>query len=302
LRYKYPGRDNYLSQLIWDLKPMTYIGAAFELSPTDPFRERGGVARLSLKFGVPVGGGSMEDRDWLADLDKPWSPENREYMTHFSRHDVGAESAFLSDIFLGMNYPISKSFSIKPYAKISLMRFSWIAQNGFFQYPDTPPENQKPQENIYDKPWTDALPRQVISGPVVHYEQLWIYLAPGIFVGARVNRIFSLGLSFNISPLVFCYAADDHLQLGSQYSKAKETQDYMVLGLMIEEEVEFSFTLGERIEFKAGASFRSVTGSRGLTYVRDTGIRKDEPRIRAPNDAGAEISYFEAGLGLKFQF
>ena len=48
--YKYPKKAQYLSELLWDLKPLFYIGIAADLGPRNPFQNSGLIAAGSFKF------------------------------------------------------------------------------------------------------------------------------------------------------------------------------------------------------------------------------------------------------------
>ena len=63
--YKTSGEDRYLSELLWDLKPLFYHQSALDFGKTRPLRGPGFWGSLSLRLGIPAGSGNMEDRDWL---------------------------------------------------------------------------------------------------------------------------------------------------------------------------------------------------------------------------------------------
>jgi outer membrane protease len=74
--YKFPNRDLYYSELLWDLKPLFYVGLTADYCLRDPFQQKGLIVSLSLRYGLPFKTGVLENRDWL---------NNRtNYFTHYS--------------------------------------------------------------------------------------------------------------------------------------------------------------------------------------------------------------------------
>jgi outer membrane protease len=96
--YKYIDQDDKLSQLLWDLKPMAYLGSALSFSRSNPLSGFGAALDLSVKFGLPLASGFMEDRDWRnADPGQ---------LTDFSTHEAYLGGGDLdAGRFRGHGYP-----------------------------------------------------------------------------------------------------------------------------------------------------------------------------------------------------
>jgi outer membrane protease len=115
--YKFPGSDLYLSELLWDLKPLLYAGIAFDFGPRDPFKHDGFTSALSLKYGLPLKTGIHENRDW--------DNFQNHHLTHFSRHDAFSRGAFFFDISAGYSWRLNTTLALITYGMFTYMRLSW---------------------------------------------------------------------------------------------------------------------------------------------------------------------------------
>ncbi|GHV92951.1 hypothetical protein AGMMS50268_34540 [Spirochaetia bacterium] len=97
--YKSSDTDDYLSQLLWDLMPQVYIGTALSLARANPLAGLGAALDVSVKFGIPMASGTMEDRDWQDKAD----PDR---LTDFSSHDAATGNVLLLDISGGVPSPL----------------------------------------------------------------------------------------------------------------------------------------------------------------------------------------------------
>ncbi|MDR0450590.1 MAG: omptin family outer membrane protease, partial [Treponema sp.] len=61
--YRSERSGTYLSELLWDIKPLVYSGLVLDVSQK---KSPGFFYSVSLKFGFPMMSGLLEDRDWLA--------------------------------------------------------------------------------------------------------------------------------------------------------------------------------------------------------------------------------------------
>jgi outer membrane protease len=182
--YKNSYEDTYLSQLLWDLKPMVYLGSALSLSRADPLAGLGAAADLSIKFGLPILSGTMEDRDWQNKTDPGM-------LTDFSSHNAYIQGAMLLDLSGGISIPIASTVVIKPLVSFSYMRFSWIGKDGYGEY-------RKTVGGVYIDDWDKV----TWQGTVISYDQNWIIFSPvGLGVFWPVRRSLSLDFRF-LSVLV----------------------------------------------------------------------------------------------------
>jgi outer membrane protease len=263
--YRDSGGDDYLSTLLWDLKPMVYLGSALSFSRTDPLAGLGVEANLSVKFGLPLLSGSIEDRDWM---------NNPDELTHYSKHDAylqgGAAFPLLLDFSGGITIPIASRFAIKALSSFSFMRFSWEARDGYTKYPpDSPPT--------------------AFSGTGITYDQHWFIFSPGFGVFWPFHRSLSMGFSLFISPLIYVKALDTHVRTNVQYF------DKMRWGLYVEPSLELTFSPNSYLSLVLHGNWRSI-GGRGDT----TAINKETDNLtKFANTAGARYSAFDLGLFLK---
>ncbi|MDR3335267.1 MAG: omptin family outer membrane protease [Treponema sp.] len=265
--YKALYKDDYTSQLLWDMKPLLYVGASLDFSL--PMKHLAFFVGFSSKFGIPAQTGIMEDRDWQSS-----SPE----LTDFSSHDNNTHSAVLLDGSLGLSIPLGSKLLLKvAYAGLSYMYFSWTAQDGFGRYADS---------NWVEKPY---------SGPVIDYIQSWLIFSPGISLYAPLvigKKILSLEASFRIGPVVFCNDQDDHLTTKTRYN------DYMSGGLFLEPRLEFAFSPCRWLSISLHGAYRSISGVRGATYRTFSGASS---KFTTP-DAGVGYAVWDTGLSLTIRF
>jgi outer membrane protease len=263
--YKNNG-DDYLSQLLWDLKPMVYLGSALSFSRTDPLAGLGAEANLSVKFGLPLVSGSIEDRDWMND-----NPDE----THYSKHDAylrgGAAFPVLLDFSGGITIPVASRVAIKALGSFSFMRFSWEARDGYKKYE------------------SDDFP-VATPGTGITYDQHWFIFSPGLGVFWPFHRSLSVGFSFFISPLIYVKALDTHVHTNVQFF------DKMRWGVYMEPSLELTFSPNDYLSLVLHGNWRSITGARGDTTKVTIGTNVSTKYI---NTAGAGYSVFDAGLLLK---
>jgi outer membrane protease len=277
----YPSetKADLLSHLLWDMKPVFYYGLLMEFSPVKPLERWGFFSGLSMKYGIPGQSGVMEDRDWQ-------SVENAE-LTNFSSHDNIAKEIYLIDFSTGVSFPFFKALIVKAFVNISYMVFRFDGENGYSIY--ARPVDSDNQPGIY-YPINYYPMEDTFYGRVISYSQKWFYAAPGVSVGYGYKDIFLAEISFMISPLVLCADLDEHIFKGLQF------RDNMGGGIMLEPGFRFSIDVSKWLNISCDISWRYISGTRGLTYIRyqiGTGnyIQKGE--------AGAGLSILNTALLLK---
>ncbi|GHT82874.1 hypothetical protein FACS1894137_02650 [Spirochaetia bacterium] len=273
--YKYSDTDDYLSELLWDLKPLVYLGSSLFFSRGDPLAGLGAAVELSVKFGLPLSTGTMEDRDWY----DPYVPDNNyddTYLTNFSSHDAtnkGANHrAMLLDVSGGITIPVKSAVAIKALVSFSYMRFSWIAQDGYREY------------------MREGGVKIPMQGAGITYDQYWLIFSPGLGLSWPVNRVLGLDFHFFGSPLIFAWDEDVHLLTKMRY------RDTMRWGLYLEPGLDFSLAFNRYLSLVLQGSWRYISGARGDT----TATREGSPYSSTfTNEAGAGYSAFDGGLLLK---
>jgi len=266
--YVYSGdtKGKLLSELKWDMKPVYYTGIQLDFGRIDPMTSPGFFSTASFKVGFGGDSGKIEDRDWM-------SIEN-DALTHFSSHTNKTRELIWLDITAGATLPIKDYFYIKPFFSGSWMRFSFAGRDGYVKYA------KKVQAGIYlpidDDPNFDFYEDK----DVINYKQNWFLAATGFSVGTKILFPFSFDLSFQISPLTYCAAIDEHLLRDLTFA------DFSGLGLFIESGGSVSFT-AQRIEFSFNFNYRYIGKTRGISYMKEgNGDYPPKPN----SEAGAGLS------------
>lgn len=277
--------DTYLSQLLWDMKPLFYAGTSLNCSQVNPLERFGFFTDLSIKFGIPIlrKTGIMEDRDWMNKL----TEEKNDDLTHFSSHDNDTQGAFLLDFSIGLSLPLAERLLLKGYADVSYMYFSWASQDGFTQYAS------KGTSGVY-APWDDTIPKSKHYGPAINYQQEWIILTPGVALYIPFPYGLSLKLDLRISPWIWCVAMDDHFLTETQYSD-RTSQG----GLLFESQGEITFVPHPRLELSLSLGYRAIQGLRGPTYTRNTG--QTSGLVVQKGSGGTGYLVLDTGLSVKIR-
>jgi outer membrane protease len=270
LVYKFPDRDLYLSELLWDLKPLFYIGLAADYGPNDPFKHGGFTAALSIKYGLPLKTGVIENRDWVN--------YEHNYLTHFSTHDLYSRGAFFFDISAGYSWQLSNNLAFLAYGEFTFKHLFWSGWNGYYQYSPG---------GAFAPPWNDTLPKVELNGEVIRYIQNWFILAPGFSLNWKPHPLFSFSGSFSYSPLIYCRARDDHL-----VPPARTFHDYLYFGHYFKGNGELIFSTTENIDLSLNLSYTHISGTRGDTRTSGIIIRQI---------AGAGYSAFGLGLAARIR-
>jgi len=218
----------------------------------------------------------MEDRDWQ-------SIENAA-LTNFSSHENKTNEFLWIDLAAGASLPL-KYLYIKPFISGSWMSFMFIASGGYYKYAEENPEGSgkfEPIKNAPDKP---------LSGNVITYRQDWLLLAAGLTIGTNILAPFSFDFSFQISPLTYCAAVDNHIRTNTVY------KDFTYYGLFLEPKFSVSFDAA-RFKFSFDASYRSISKTKGESYA---GYNNKNFTLSA-NKAGAGLSVMDFQFAFKYRF
>ena len=278
--FKYPKGDQYVSQLLWDLKPLIYFGMEFRMFPGETFPENGFFTAGSIKFGLPFKAGAMENRDWQY-------PDN-ENLTNYSWSEAYSQGSVLADISAGSSWVLNDSLTLDLYGQFSFMHFSWMAENGYYQYLETTDGVINPGQI-----WHEDIPKIGIFGPGIRYIQNWFILSPGFTLRGKIAQHFTTGISFNYSPLVFCIARDDHLMRNIIF------WDSLFLGHYINGSCNISIRTNGNTELSLALSYRLITELRGPSFQARTGANQSGRPTQSTRDAGAGFSAFDLSLAMK---
>ncbi|QQO08064.1 omptin family outer membrane protease [Breznakiella homolactica] len=274
--YHNAQENTYLSQLIWEMKPLWYMGSSFSVFPSEPMDGIGFFADLSLKFGFSNGTGDMEDRDWLG--------TTHSELTHLSVHTNYTEGAVLADFTGGVGFPIVSRVVYKMFVKASYMHFKWTAREGYLQYASY-------TQGDYE-PWDESLSKVPVYGAAIAYEQDWFLAGTGIGLYVPFLRIFSLEAEAAVSTLVRCAALDDH------FGRNLEFYDETRGGLAFDIGARFSVSLPRFIDLGFSVSYRRISGTRGDSKERST----DTGLYTGTSSAGTGYSVLDAAVTATIRF
>lgn len=279
--YKYSGEDTYLSQLLWDIKPIVYAGLGADFGPKDIFEGHGFAAKTTVKAGLPLRSGIIEDRDWLN--------AQHDWLTHYSKHDAHSRFSLLADISAGYSWRLSSSLALGLYGEFSYMYFSWSARNGYKQYPNYPPavKNSEP-------PWDESYDKVPTDGEGIRYRQNWLILSPALSLHWKISRYFSLDGFFNYTPLIYCADRDDHLDR----VPVLIFWDYMVFGHYFQWGGAFTLSPKKNLDLSLTVNGRYIMKTRGMTQEK----AGSDPVVQTSNDgAGVGFKAVDFGFYAKFK-
>jgi outer membrane protease len=264
--YSVPGetKNEFLSELVWDMKPVFYYGIHAEFGRLDKMKGPGFFSSLSFKTGIPIDSGIMEDRDWQ-------SVENSA-LTNFSSHTNRTTEFFLLDAAVGVSFPIKTYLYLTPFISGSWARFAFTGRDGYGVY-----AREKDYKTYYS---IDDNPQQVSykGYEVIRYEQDWLLLSVGVSAGTKILYPFIFDLSFQISPLTYCAATDNHILRSTVF------RDFTAWGLFLEPSFKASYVV-KTVEFSLGLSYRHIGKTKGESYANE-------------NNAGFRLAANKAGAGL----
>ena len=277
--FKYKNSDQYVSELLWDLKPLFYLGLGLEYCPGKPFERDSFFAAGSVKIGLPLKTGIMEDRDW--------DNKYEDYLTKYSRHDAFSQNAILADISAGYSWYLGDKFVLGAFGEFSYMYYSWMAENGYYQYAKSNEE------------WDDSIPKINIYGPAIRYAQNWFILSPGMFMKIKLSDNFLLEGNFRYSPLIFCADRDDHL-FQDEFGEGQLFFGYFYFGHYIDGGARLIYSPVTNLDLSLSLSYRYITGMRDKTYYATTGAGASGHTFEN-YEGGAGFSALDINLAVKIR-
>jgi hypothetical protein len=281
--YKDENSEALLSQLLWDMKPLWYGGTVVEFAQRDPLRHFGFFGALSVKFGVPMNTGVVEDRDW---------PKEGGALSNFSCHDNITQGAIMMDTALGISVPV-RFLALRLSLGLSYMRFAWAAYDGYFRYGKNTGAGYEPLE--------DSDPAILASGAVLSYSQEWLFMPFGLSLVITPGRLFSGTLRCNVGPVFVFTGRDDH-HLLTRTNQYAQFIDYMTGGLSLEPGGEFRFSPAERFSLALQFSWRSVTAKpHGMSLGRLTGSSGSTEWVSLGDSAGGLFQALDLGIGFEIR-
>jgi outer membrane protease len=271
--YKNSKSNTKLSQLLWNIKPLFYWGAALDFSRRMPLNKWAFFANVSIQSAFPAKTGVMEDRDWMA---------ANNGLSHFSSHDNYTEGATFFDFAAGISLPVKSILLLKFFAGLDYMNLRWVGREGYIQYA------AYTGNDTYNN-WDASLEKKPTYGPVIYYYQDWLIFSPGVSAHINLFERFDIGLYFHIGPVIFCNDFDDHLSRKLQFTER------MFGGIMLKPRGEIIFIASQHLNLALNVSYKFIEGTRGSTDVRDTSTNKVQSYA---NSGGAAYSVLDVGLSV----
>jgi len=287
LIYDKNGNSKYTSELQWDIKPLLYTGLTVEYAPKVPYRDIGFYGALGIKLGFPMKTGAMEDRDWLTPASIPGS------MTLFSSHDNKTKAAIIADLEPGISLPIIFNFSVRLYLGISYMYFRFEGWNGYTQYGVN---NHTPTLISPYVPWDSSWSKTKIRGLGIDYVQHWIILKPGIDFLWNTDY-FSARLGVSASPMVGCYAFDNHYMRDPPFQAIFD----LFSSLYIEPRADFLYIINKRFNIGLSFSYRHIREAKG-NIEQDEYYPSRTSTSKYKNIGGASYKAFSTELVFRVNF
>jgi outer membrane protease len=259
-------KGELLSELLWDMKPVFYLGVQLDFNYAKLKRDPGFFSSLSFKAGIPGDSGNLEDRDWKSNITSE--------LTHFTTHTNKTLNFVSLDALIGVGSSLPKLpyIYIKQFISFSWMYFSFSARDGGGKH------------DGFDVSWT---------GEVIRYRQHWLLAGGGFSFGTTILNPINFEVSFRISPFTYCAATDEHLYEGSVYN---EYRDFTSLGLFIEPLISVSYTV-RRFEISLLFSYRYIGRTSGNSYKNENNSSFE----LSENKAGAGLSAFDTRLVFKLK-
>lgn len=279
--YQSNYNDSYLSELNWDIKSLVYFGSTLDVFRTNSREKPGFAGSLSMKFGLPMETGLMEDRDW----DRDYKPDGS--VSHFSSSTAKTDTAYMLDFLAGASLPLRSGIVVfNPYLGLSYMRFKWAAYNGYYDYT---------LENGNQKQGT-------FTGLTVAYSQDWLLFFAGLSASFYVLPKTAITVFFQGSPLIRYTGEDDHyMRTGS--STPGQFRDSIDMGTYLEPGAKFVYSPTERLSLGFNISWRYIQGMpHGHAYARPTGQDQEGRFLAQGSISGAGFQALDTGLSFTIRF
>ncbi len=205
----YKSTEDYLSELIWDLKNIFYTGGSVSLNISNRF-----YFNSELWFAVNAGDGFMDDFDWIY-YDDNGDPTDyarnndheRTGWTNWSNSSVEVVDSILFDINLTFDFLKQKTSKLSAIAGLKFTRWEWT---------------DIVLDSLYPASWPP--PDDGVNG--IDYKLLMVIPYFGVGGGYRGRRFIADG-RITYSPFLYAYDHDHHILNYVQY------EDFLFFGQYI---------------------------------------------------------------------
>lgn len=239
--------DKILSELIWDMKPLYFLGLEAGLE-----WKKGLSLNAEASFGLPMVTGLMEDSDWL-NLEKGLDTKK----TNFSQHTAKLENATVVVLNAGWNFIFPKQthavFTLTPSIGYRYYSWKWNALDGYRQYADE-------TGGIYEE-WKESLPKVPFYGLGISYEQRFYIPTFGLAGSFTPNSKIKTELGVTFSPLVSSYNIDNH------FDRKLIFHDILTDGIFFEPSIAVTWSVSNKVRLFFNARKTLISSLRGVTGV-----------------------------------
>lgn len=261
--YKNPTGNDYLSELLWQVMPVWYIGAAFEFSPK-VHTNSGFYAAFKGTFGVPFSSsGTMQDRDWTHDNDNK--------LTNFSEHTNRTRALTLLSLRAGWSFPAGKFLAVRTYLNINYDYFSFSAKNGYYSY----------ESDLWEK--------KNLYGELITFTQMFAAISPGVSFYFPLHKKFSFDVFAGVGYVFIYKDEDNHLKKDMQFI------DFANGGIAVHAGTNLSLKPRGKFSFNLNFSYRYKGLIRGYSEYSDT---NNGILYLTADPIGAALSLFDLGLSI----
>jgi len=280
LVFPVPGdtKGELLSELLWDIKPVFYLGIYADIKRKNQFEIPGLFSSISFKAGIPADTGYIEDRDWM-------SFENAA-LTHFSSHTNKTNLFFNAEISFGAAVPVRNNFYFKTFINGSWIHYAFTGRDGYGKYAR--------EKSVYPRTYyaIDDDPKiyDFTGMELINYKQDWLIFSPGFSAGARMFNVLTIDLSLKISLFNYCIAQDEHISLKDKYV------DIIYGNLFLEPAADIIFSIN-RFDIMFNITWKQLSGSSGFSYKNNN----DAGFFLSQNKSGAAINFIDACLLVKIR-
>lgn len=286
--------DKILSELVWDMKPMSFLGLAAKASWDQSLQ-----LTAEISGALPLVTGSMEDSDWLNLL----SNGNTEKTT-FSHHEAALKFAFRWsaeagwDVPLPINGPWSpEQIRLTPLLGFRYMIWKWNANDGYAQHTNK-------LLDVYPA-WNADMPKTDIRGtPITYMQEYWMPTL-GLNVVIPAGSQIQVNLGITGSFWVYCNGTDNHFKSTSNFDYTGSTTstvyyDLVSDGWLVEPRIETTWAFKPRWSVLFAARWTRIDGLRGNTAKQSsTGGTIFWSRESNDDGGGASLETVSFRLGVE---
>jgi outer membrane protease len=261
-------KDQYLSELVWDMKPMISFGLTANAG-----WDRGLQLSAEAVAGIPSDTGEMEDSDWLNLI---YGGTN--WKTTYSKHTANLKYAWQLKAEAGWEFELPlriygsrERITVTPGVSFRYLTWKWHATGGYLQHTSM-------VDGSYPA-WSADMTKVACYGtPITYLQEFWMPAA-GLSVSVPVGETVRISAGFSGTLWVWCNGVDTHYGATSAGSTFWDYTDssvgtvyYDILsgGWLAEPELGVRWDRFERVSLFLEGRWTLIGGLRGDTAEQST--------------------------------